>query len=240
MINNKVRYRRIILKLSGESLMGKDSHWINKETITNVVMQIKDLLDLGIEVGIVIGGGNIFRGRDSNLGFNKAVSDYIGMLGTIMNALVLQESFNLIGVDTKIQSSLFVSRITEEYIRQNAIEYLKKGKVVIFASGTGDPFFTTDTAAVLRGLEMGCDIILKATNVEGVYDTDPKENINAKKFTKISFNEAISRQLKVMDTTAFALCKEQKLNVIVFGIYKQGALKRIILGEQEGTLVFFE
>lgn len=238
---NKIKYNRIILKLSGESLMGNDSYGINKDIIINIALQIKEIINLGVEVAIVIGGGNIFRGvNNSATCIDRVTADYMGMLATIMNALALNEAFNFIGISSKVQSSLAVQRLVEEYVRSTSLQYLDQGKVVIFAAGTGNPFFTTDTAAALRGLEMNCDIMLKATNVDGVYDTDPKKNLEAKKFTNITFDEAISKKLKILDATALALCREHKLNIIVFGVYKQGVLKKIILGENEGTLVFSE
>ena len=236
---DKIKYKRIILKLSGEYLIGKD-YWINKDRLIDVVLQIKDIINLGIEVCIVVGGGNILRGRDNRLGFDKVSEDYMGMLATVINSLALKEAFNSIGLKSKIQSSFSIEGLIKRYDREDSIKYLEEGNIIIFAGGTGNPFFTTDTASVLRGLEMKCDIILKATNVEGVYDDDPHQNKNASKFSKISFDEAISRNLKVMDSAAFALCREGRLNIIVFSLSKKDSLKKLILGEEEGTLVFYK
>lgn len=232
------KYKRILLKLSGEALMGKDSFGINRETIMQIVRQVKEVVDMGVQVGLVIGGGNIFRGMaQSAKGMDRATADYMGMMATVMNALALKEAFEALGTKARVQSALSMQQIAETYARPKAIQYLEEGKVVIFAAGTGNPFFTTDTAAALRGAEMNCDIMLKATNVDGVYDDDPKKNSQAVRYQKITFDEAISKNLKVMDATAFALCREQKLNIIVFGIFKEGALKRLLMGEDEGTLV---
>jgi len=193
---------------------------------------------MGVEVAIVIGGGNIFRGMaQSAKGMERATADYMGMMATVMNALALKEAFETQQVKARVQSALSMQQVAETYARPKAIQYLEEGKVVIFAAGTGNPFFTTDTAASLRGVEMNCDIMLKATNVDGVYTADPKTNPEAKRYQQITFDNAISQNLKVMDATAFALCREQKLNIVVFGIFKQGALKRVICGEDEGTLV---
>lgn len=232
------KYKRILLKLSGEALMGKDSFGINRETIMQIVRQVKEVVDMGVQVGLVIGGGNIFRGMaQSAKGMDRATADYMGMMATVMNALALKEAFEAMGTKARVQSALSMQQIAETYARPKAIQYLEEGKVVIFAAGTGNPFFTTDTAAALRGAEMNCDIMLKATNVDGVYDDDPKKNSQAVRYQKITFDEAISKNLKVMDATAFALCREQKLNIVVFGIFKEGALKRLLMGEDEGTLV---
>ena len=232
------KYRRILLKLSGEALMGTDSFGINREVVMSIVAQIKELVDLGVQVAVVVGGGNIFRGMAGAAnGMERATADYMGMLATVMNALALKEAFENIGVHARVQSALAMQQVAETYTRPKAIQYLEEGKVVIFAAGTGNPFFTTDTAAALRGVEMNCDVMLKATNVDGVYTADPKKDATATRYQSLSFDEAISKQLKVMDATAFALCREQKLNITVFGIFKNGALKRVVMGEDEGTLV---
>ena len=232
------KYQRILLKLSGEALMGPDAFGINRDTIMQIVGQVKEVVDLGVEVAVVIGGGNIFRGMaQSAKGMDRATADYMGMMATVMNALALKEAFEALGVTARVQSALSMQAITETYARPKAIQYLEEGKVVIFAAGTGNPFFTTDTAAALRGAEMNADIMLKATNVDGVYTADPKKDPAATRYQTVTFDEAISNNLKVMDATAFALCREQKLNIVVFGIFKEGALKRVILGEDEGTLV---
>ncbi|MCP2039987.1 uridylate kinase [Neisseria sp. HSC-16F19] len=232
------KYQRILLKLSGEALMGPDAFGINRDTIMQIVGQVKEVVDLGVEVAVVVGGGNIFRGMaQSAKGMDRATADYMGMMATVMNALALKEAFETLGVTARVQSALSMQAITETYARPKAIQYLEEGKVVIFAAGTGNPFFTTDTAAALRGAEMNADIMLKATNVDGVYTADPKKDPAATRYQTVTFDEAISNNLKVMDATAFALCREQKLNIVVFGIFKEGALKRVILGEDEGTLV---
>lgn len=232
------KYQRILLKLSGEALMGPDAFGINRDTIMQIVGQVKEVVDLGVEVAVVVGGGNIFRGMaQSAKGMDRATADYMGMMATVMNALALKEAFEALGVTARVQSALSMQAVTETYARPKAIQYLEEGKVVIFAAGTGNPFFTTDTAAALRGAEMNADIMLKATNVDGVYTADPKKDPAATRYQTVTFDEAISNNLKVMDATAFALCREQKLNIVVFGIFKEGALKRVILGEDEGTLV---
>jgi uridylate kinase len=232
------KYKRVLLKLSGESLMGSDAFGINRDTIMQITAQVKEVVDMGVEVAIVIGGGNIFRGMaQSAKGMERATADYMGMMATVMNALALKEAFESQQVKARVQSALSMQQVAETYARPKAIQYLEEGKVVIFAAGTGNPFFTTDTAASLRGVEMNCDIMLKATNVDGVYTADPKTNPEARRYQQITFDDAISQNLKVMDATAFALCREQKLNIVVFGIFKSGALKNVIMGEDEGTLV---
>lgn len=237
-MDKHVKYKRVLLKLSGESLMGNDAFGINRDTIMQITAQIKEIVEMGIEVAIVIGGGNIFRGMaQSAKGMERATADYMGMMATVMNALALKEAFESQNVKARVQSALSMQQVAETYARPKAIQYLEEGKVVIFAAGTGNPFFTTDTAASLRGIEMNCDIMLKATNVDGVYTADPKQHPEAKRYHSITFDDAISQNLKVMDATAFALCREQKLNIVVFGIFKEGALKRVVIGEDEGTLV---
>ncbi|MDF7675237.1 UMP kinase [Neisseriaceae bacterium ESL0693] len=237
-MDKQVKYKRVLLKLSGESLMGEDAFGINRDTIMQITAQIKEIVEMGIEVAIVIGGGNIFRGMaQSAKGMERATADYMGMMATVMNALALKEAFESQGVKARVQSALSMQQVAETYARPKAIQYLEEGKVVIFAAGTGNPFFTTDTAASLRGVEMNCDIMLKATNVDGVYTADPKKYPDATRYQEITFDDAIHQNLKVMDATAFALCREQKLNIVVFGIFKPGALKRVVMGEDEGTLV---
>ncbi len=232
------KYNRILLKLSGESLMGNDPFGINRDTIMAIVRQVKEIADLGVQVGIVVGGGNIFRGVSAQAGsMDRATADYMGMMATVMNALALKDAFESIGTKARVQSALSMQQIAETYARPKAIQYLEENKIVIFAAGTGNPFFTTDTAAALRGAEMGCEVMLKATNVDGVYTADPKKDPAATRYKSVTFNEAIAKKLKVMDTTAFTLCQERNLNIVVFSIHKEGALKRVILGEDEGTLV---
>ncbi|HMW16430.1 MAG TPA: UMP kinase [Accumulibacter sp.] len=233
------RYKRILLKVSGEALMGGDAYGINRQTITEIVAEIKTVVDLGVQVGVVIGGGNIFRGvAPAATGMDRAQADYIGMMATVMNGLALHDAMRAAGMTSRVQSALNIEQVVEPYIRGKAIRYLEQGRTVIFAAGTGNPFFTTDTAAALRGAEIGAEIVLKATKVDGIYSEDPKKNRQAVRYDRISFDEAIARNLAVMDATAFALCRDQKLPINVFSIFKAGALKRVILGEQEGTLVY--
>lgn len=231
-------YKRILLKLSGEALMGEDSYGINRNTINRIVEEVKEVVDLGVQVAVVIGGGNIFRGiAPAAEGMDRATADYMGMLATVMNALALQDAMRHIGLVSRVQSALNIEQVAEPYIRGKAIRYLEEGRVVIFGAGTGNPFFTTDTAAALRGMEMNADIVLKATKVDGVYTDDPKTNPDAMRYKTISFDEAIIKNLKVMDATALTLCRDQKLPISVFSIFKQGALKRVVMGEDEGTRV---
>ncbi len=231
-------YKRILLKLSGEALMGDDAYGINRETLWRIVNEVKTVTDLGVEVGVVIGGGNIFRGMaGASSGMDRATADYMGMLATVMNAMALADAMRQAGMNARVQSALSIEQVVEPYIRGKAIRYLEEGRVVIFGGGTGNPFFTTDTAAALRGSEIGAEMVLKATKVDGVYTADPKKDPSATRFTKISFDEAIGRGLGVMDATAFALCRDQKLPINVFSIFKTGALKRVVMGEDEGTLV---
>jgi len=233
------RYKRILLKLSGEALMGNDAYGINPQTIAGIVGEIKAVADLGVEIGVVIGGGNIFRGMAGTAtGMDRATADYMGMLATVMNAMALSDAFRQGGLNARVQSALNIEQVVEPYIRGKAIRYLEEGKIVIFGAGTGNPFFTTDTAAALRGSEIGAEIVLKATKVDGIYSADPKKDPAATRFDKISFNDAIARNLAVMDATAFALCRDQKLPINVFSIFKAGALKRVVCGENEGTLVY--
>lgn len=233
-----VQYRRVLLKLSGESLMGKDPFGINRDTIMQTARQIKEISDLGVEIAIVVGGGNIFRGVSAQAGsMDRATADYMGMLATVMNALALKDALESIGAKARVQSALAMQQIAETYTRPKAIQYLEEGKIVIFAAGTGNPFFTTDTAAALRGAEMGCNVMLKATNVDGIYTADPRTNPNATRYKSVTFAEAIDKKLKVMDATAFTLCQEQNLNIVVFDIHKENALRDVVQDKDEGTLV---
>jgi len=233
------KFKRILLKLSGEALMGADSYGINHQTIADIVNEVKSVVDMGVQVGVVIGGGNIFRGvAPAARGMDRAQADYMGMLATVMNGLALQDAMRVAGIVARVQSAFNIEQVVEPYIRGRAIRYLEQGRTVIFAGGTGNPFFTTDTAAALRGAEIGAEIVLKATKVDGIYTADPKKDPSATRFDKISFDEAISRNLAIMDTTAFALCRDRKLPIKVFSIFKAGALKRVVLGENEGTLVY--
>ena len=231
-------YKRILLKLSGEALMGEDPYGINRATIDRIVAEIAVVAAMGLEIAVVIGGGNIFRGlAPAAAGMDRATADYMGMLATVMNALALQDAMRRGGLNSRVQSALNIEQVVEPYIRGKAMRYLEEGKIVIFAAGTGNPFFTTDTAAALRGTEMGCDIVLKATKVDGVYSADPNTNPQARRYARVSFDDAINQNLKVMDATALTLCRDQKLPINVFSIFKAGALKRVVMGEDEGTLV---
>ncbi|HEY6865447.1 MAG TPA: UMP kinase [Burkholderiales bacterium] len=236
----QAKFKRVLLKLSGEALMGEDAYGINRATIERIVSEIGQVAALGLELGVVIGGGNIFRGvAPGAQGMDRATADYIGMMATIMNALALQDAMRQAGLNARVQSALNIEAVVEPYIRNKAIRYLEEGKIVIFAAGTGNPFFTTDTAAALRGTEIGAEMVLKATKVDGVYTADPKRHPDAKRYDKVSFDEAMIKHLEVMDATAFALCRDQKLPITVFSIYKPGAMKRIVTGEKEGTLVYY-
>ncbi|MSP86963.1 MAG: UMP kinase [Methylotenera sp.] len=231
-------YKRILLKLSGEALMGDDAYGINRTTINRIVNEVKEVVDLGVQVAVVIGGGNIFRGvAPAAEGMDRATADYMGMLATVMNAMALQDAMKNIGLNARVQSALNIEQVAEPYIRGKAIRYLEEGRVVIFGAGTGNPFFTTDTAAALRGMEMNADVVIKATKVDGIYTDDPKTNPEAMRYKSITFDEAIIKNLKVMDATALTLCRDQKLPIVVFSIFKQGALKKVVMGEDEGTMV---
>jgi len=231
-------FRRVLVKLSGEALMGNDPYGINREVIERIVNEIAAIVRMGVETAVVIGGGNIFRGVAPGAeGMDRATADYMGMLATVMNALALQDAMRRVDLASRVQSALNIEQVVEPYIRGKAMRYLEEGKVVIFAAGTGNPFFTTDTAAALRGMEMNVEIVLKATKVDGVYTDDPKTHPDAMRYKRLSFDEAIHRNLRVMDATALTLCRDQKLPINVFSIFKPGALQRVIMGEDEGTLV---
>jgi len=218
--------------------MGEDAYGINRETVNSIVAQVKEIVEMGVQVGIVIGGGNIFRGvAPAAEGMDRANADYMGMLATVMNAMALQDAMKHAGVPARVQSALHIEAVAEPYIREKAIRYLEEGKVVIFGAGTGNPFFTTDTAAALRGVEIDAEIVLKATKVDGIYTADPKKDPTATRYDQVSYDEAINKNLKVMDATAFTLCRDQKMPIAVFSIFKEGALKSVILGENEGTRV---
>jgi uridylate kinase len=231
-------YRRVLLKLSGEALMGDDAFGINRTTLEKMVKDIGEVQRMGVELAIVIGGGNIFRGVAlGSRGMDRATADYMGMMATIMNAMALQDAMRSAGIQARVQSALNVEQVVEPYIRPKAMRYLDEGKIVIFAAGTGNPFFTTDTAAALRGSEVGAEVVLKATKVDGVYSADPKKHPDAVRYSTISFDDALARNLQIMDATAFALCRDQGLPIRVFNITRPGALKRAVSGEDEGTLV---
>ena len=231
-------YKRILLKLSGEALMGDDAFGINRATIVRMVKEIQEVTALGVQVAVVIGGGNIFRGvAGGAVGMDRATADYMGMLATVMNSLALADTMRQEGMTARVMSAISIDQIVEPYVRPKALQYLEEGKVVVFAAGTGNPFFTTDTAAALRGAEIGAEVMLKATKVDGVYTADPKKDPSATRYATITFDEALIKNLQVLDATAFALCRDQNLPLKVFSIFKTGALKRIVLGEDEGTLV---
>jgi uridylate kinase len=232
------KYRRILLKLSGEALGAEGGYGINAEAVAQIASQIKEVRDLGVEVVIVIGGGNIYRGlQGSQRGIERATGDYMGMLATLINALALQDALEKQGVETRVQSAISATQVCEPFIRRRAVRHLEKGRVVIFAAGTGNPFFSTDTAAALRAAEISAEVILKATKVDGVYDSDPKKNPDAKRFDRITYLEAVQGQLKVMDMTAFALCMDNKMPIIVFNLFGEHNIRRVVLGENIGTLV---
>jgi uridylate kinase len=231
-------YRRVLLKLSGEALMGEDAFGINRVTLASLVRDIAEVQRQGVELAVVIGGGNIFRGIALGAsGMDRATADYMGMMATIMNAMALQDAMRNAGIAARVQSALNVEQVVEPYIRPKAMRYLEEGKIVIFAAGTGNPFFTTDTAAALRGSEIGAQVVLKATKVDGVYSADPRKDPTAERYARITFDEVLSRNLQVMDATAFALCRDQGLPIRVFNITRPGALQRAVSDADEGTLV---
>jgi uridylate kinase len=233
-----LRYRRVLLKLSGEALMGEVPYGIDNRVLQSIAAEIRDVSQLGLELALVIGGGNIFRGVSAaNDGTDRATGDYMGMLATVINALALQDALERQGVTTRVMSAIEIRQIAEPYIRRRAMRHLEKGRVVIFAAGTGNPFFSTDTAASLRAAEIGAEIILKATKVDGVYDTDPKLNALAKRFTALSYNEFLRQGLKVMDATAVTLCRENALPIMVFNMTVAGNIRRAVIGEPIGTVV---
>ena len=233
-----MKYKRILLKLSGEALMGDKQFGIDNKRLMQYAQDIKEIVDLNVQVGIVIGGGNIFRGVQAEKGgMDRTQGDYMGMLATMINSMALQSALESIGLYTRLQSAIEMKQIAEPYIKRKAVRHLEKGRIVIFGSGTGNPFFTTDSAASLRAVEIDCDVIFKGTRVDGVYDSDPEKNPSAVKFESISFDQAYENKLKIMDMTAFTLCKENNIPVVVFDINKSGNLKRVILGEKVGTLV---
>ena len=234
------KYKRVLLKLSGEALIGTERTGdpFNPKIIEQYANEIKEVVALGVEVAIVIGGGNIYRGmNEADSGIERAHGDYMGMLATVINAMAIQAMLEKIGVYTRLQSAINMEQIAEPYIRRKALRHLEKGRVVIFGAGTGNPYFTTDTAGSLRAIEMKADVILKGTRVDGVYDSDPEKNPNAVKFDKISFQDCIAKNLKVMDMTAFTLCMENKLPIIVFDMNQPGNLMKLVKGEAVGTLV---
>jgi uridylate kinase len=232
------KYRRILLKLSGEALGGKEGNGISPESVHDMARQVAEVRELGTEVVVVVGGGNIFRGlQGSERGIERATGDYMGMLATVINALALQDALEKQGVPTRVQSAITMAQIAEPFIRRRAVRHLEKGRVVIFAAGTGNPYFSTDTAAALRANEIGAEVILKATKVDGVYNKDPKKHADAVRYKQVSYREALEKQLKVMDAAAFALCMDNKMPIVVFDFFAEHNLRRVILGETIGTLV---
>ena len=233
-----MKYKRILLKLSGESLMGKNSYGIDQDVIQQYAAEIKSIVEIGCEVAIVIGGGNIFRGiQAEEAGIDRATGDYMGMLATMINGMAVQAALEKNNIFTRLQSAIKMEQVAEPFIRRRAMRHLEKGRVVIFGAGTGNPYFTTDTAASLRAIEIEADVILKGTRVDGIYSADPEKNPDATRFETISFNDVYTKQLKVMDMTAFTLCQENGLPIIVFDMNKEGNLKKIVIGENIGTLV---
>jgi uridylate kinase len=232
------RYGRVLLKLSGEALQGDKGYGIDPKVIDETAAEVVEVARLGVQLGIVIGGGNIFRGvAASTSGMDRASADYMGMLATVMNAIALQDALERNGVHTRVQSAITMQELAEPYIRRRAIRHLEKGRVVIFAAGTGNPYFTTDTAASLRGMEIGADVIMKATKVDGVYDKDPKQHADATMFERLSYIDALKMGLKVMDATALSLCMDNKMPILVFNMHARGNIMRAIRGETVGTLV---
>ena len=233
-----VKYRRILLKLSGEALMGQQGYGVEAATLSQIADEIIDVHSLGVDIGIVIGGGNIFRGlAASSRGMDRASADYMGMLATVINSLALQDALESRGSKTRVLSALEMERLAEPYIRRRAIRHLEKGRLVIFAAGTGNPFFTTDTAASLRAMEIGADIVMKATKVDGVYDKDPHKHKDARMFRRLSYLDVLNRNLAVMDSTAISLCRDNSLPILVFNMTKPGNIRRVVMGEPIGTLV---
>ncbi|PAW72227.1 MAG: UMP kinase [Pedosphaera sp. Tous-C6FEB] len=234
----KPKFKRVLLKLSGEALGGEAGAGISPEVVLDMAQQIAEIHALGVQLVIVVGGGNIFRGLSgSERGIERATGDYMGMLATVINALALQDALEKQNVPTRVQSAISMTQVAEPFIRRRAVRHLEKGRVVIFAGGTGNPYFSTDTAAALRANEMGADAILKATKVDGIYDSDPKKNPAAKRYTQIRYRDALAQQLKVMDAAAFALCMENEMPIIVFDLFKPHNIKRVVMGEKVGTLV---
>ena len=233
-----MKYKRILLKLSGEALMGNKQFGIDNNRLMQYANDIKEISDLNVEIGIVIGGGNIFRGVQAEKGgMDRTQGDYMGMLATMINSMALQSALESIGLYTRLQSAIEMKQIAEPYIKRKAVRHLEKGRIVIFGAGTGNPFFTTDSAASLRAVEIDCDVILKGTRVDGVYDADPEKYPDANKFDTLTFDDAYEKKLKIMDMTAFTLCKENQIPVVVFDMNNSGNLKKVILGDNVGTLV---
>ena len=237
-VPSSVKYKRILLKLSGEALMGSQGYGIDPAIVQQIAREVKSLVNLGVEVALVVGGGNIFRGLAASArGMDRSTADYTGMLATVMNSLALQDGLEKEQVQTRVQSAIDMREVAEPFIRRRAVRHLEKGRVVIFAAGTGNPYFTTDTAASLRALEIGADVLLKATKVDGIYDADPMTNTDARRFDHLTYMDVLSKELKVMDATAISLCKESELPIIVFNLNIPGNIERALRGEPVGTVV---
>lgn len=234
----KPKYKRILLKLSGEALAGESGYGIDTDVLNSIAKELAEVTKDGFEVAVVIGGGNIFRGiKGATKGMDRASADYMGMLATVLNCLALQDALEHLGVSTRVQSAIEMRELAEPYIRRKAVRHLEKDRVVIFAAGTGNPYFTTDTTAALRAMEVGCQVVLKATKVDGIYDSDPAKNPRAKKFAELSYLDVLSKGLQVMDSTAISLCMDNQLPIIVFNMSEKGALKKLLKGQKVGTLV---
>ena len=234
----EIKYRRVLLKLSGEALAEPHGSGMDPEKAAEVARTVKEVYDLGVQVAVVIGAGNLWRGTvGTTLGMERATADHMGMIGTVMNSLMLQDALERLGIVTRVQSAIEMKTVAEPYIRLRAIRHLEKGRVVIFGGGTGNPYFTTDTAGALRAMEIGADVLIKATKVDAIYDSDPVKNPDARRYETITYNEALTQRLKVMDSTAFSLCMENNLPIVVLNLWQQGAVRRLVLGEQVGTIV---
>ena len=235
---SEIKFKRILLKLSGEALLGKEDYGIDPNVVSALAAEIIEIAKLGIQIGVVIGGGNIFRGAGlAKSGIDRATADHMGMLATVMNALAIQDSLEKSGGNARVMSAIKINEVCEDYIRRRAIRHLEKNRIVIFAAGTGNPFFTTDSAAALRAIEMGAEILLKATKVDGLYTSDPKKDPTATKYDQVSFDEVLNKKLEVMDATAIALCRDYKMPIRIYNMLAPGELKRLMFGEQLGTLV---
>ncbi|MFC1510090.1 UMP kinase [Candidatus Omnitrophota bacterium] len=237
--NKKPVYKRILLKLSGEALLGKQKHGIDAETCASFAQQVKSVRALGVDVAVVVGAGNIFRGQveSKRFGLNRSVADYMGMLATVLNGMALQNALEQIKVPSRVMTAIQMAAVAEPYIRRRAMRHLDKGRVVIFVAGTGNPYFTTDTAAALRANEIEADVVLKATKVDGVYSADPMKDKKATRFTSLTYQEVLKKDLKVMDATAISMCKDNNLPIVVFDLLKKGNIKKVVLGEKIGTVV---
>ena len=238
-LNKKPVYKRILLKLSGEAFMGREEHGIEAETCASFAAQIKEIHDMGVGIALVVGGGNIFRGQvaSKRFGLERSVADYMGMLATVLNGLALQNALEQMKVPTRVMTAISISAIAEPYIRRRAMRHMEKNRVVIFVAGTGNPYFTTDTAAALRAKEIEADVILKATKVDGVYSADPVKDKSAKKFSNLKFIDVLKKDLRVMDATAISMCMDNHLPIVVFNLLEKGNIKRVVLGEKIGTIV---